>query len=346
MKKKASRLIVFFICVLFPVGISSELLAQEFTSRPDGHAPIGVMGDHMHEAGETMLSYRYMYMNMDGNRDGTDRLSSPEVLANYPVSPTDMDMEMHMLGLMFAPRDWVTLMFSLPIVNVSMNHVTGMGGRFSTNANGLGDVKASALWGLYETECVESESTSGHFFHLNTGVSLPTGEIDERDNTPLMAEAPLPYPMQLGSGTVDLLPGITYRGYFDQISWGAQFSGTIRLGENDNDYSLGDKFETTHWVAYEFADWVSGSVRGLYSSLGNIDGADPQLNPMMVPTADPDRRGGERYDLGLGINLYAPSGALKGVRVAVEALLPLYQDLDGPQLETDVTWVAGVQGSF
>ncbi|MEL7333685.1 MAG: hypothetical protein AAFN12_15670 [Cyanobacteria bacterium J06560_2] len=30
-------------------------------SRPDSHAPIGVMGDHTHEKGEFMLSYRYMY---------------------------------------------------------------------------------------------------------------------------------------------------------------------------------------------------------------------------------------------------------------------------------------------
>ena len=28
--------------------------------RPDSHAPIGVMGDHMHKEGEYMISYRYM----------------------------------------------------------------------------------------------------------------------------------------------------------------------------------------------------------------------------------------------------------------------------------------------
>ncbi len=40
--------------------------------RADGHAPIGVMGDHMHHKGEWMLSYRYMHMDMEGNRIGTD----------------------------------------------------------------------------------------------------------------------------------------------------------------------------------------------------------------------------------------------------------------------------------
>ena len=50
-----------------------SLLAPSFAhegpwtaSRPDGHAPISVMGDHMHEMGEWMVSYRYMTMDMNG----------------------------------------------------------------------------------------------------------------------------------------------------------------------------------------------------------------------------------------------------------------------------------------
>ena len=32
------------------------------------HAPIGVMGEHMHKKGEYMLSYRFSHMQMKGNR--------------------------------------------------------------------------------------------------------------------------------------------------------------------------------------------------------------------------------------------------------------------------------------
>ena len=35
--------------------------------RPDNHAPITVMGDHIHEKGELMFSYRYMHMSMKDN---------------------------------------------------------------------------------------------------------------------------------------------------------------------------------------------------------------------------------------------------------------------------------------
>ena len=46
-------------------------------------APIGVMGDHLHRKGEWMFSYRYMYMDMDGNRDGSRRVSTQDVIS-YP----------------------------------------------------------------------------------------------------------------------------------------------------------------------------------------------------------------------------------------------------------------------
>ena len=36
--------------------------------RPDEHAPISVMNDHTHSKDSWMVSYRYMYMDMDGMR--------------------------------------------------------------------------------------------------------------------------------------------------------------------------------------------------------------------------------------------------------------------------------------
>ena len=44
-------------------------------SRPDGHAPITVMGDHMHAMGEWMVSYRYMTMEMENLLKGSDSVS-------------------------------------------------------------------------------------------------------------------------------------------------------------------------------------------------------------------------------------------------------------------------------
>jgi len=90
----------------------------------NSHAPIGVMGDHMHKSGEFMLSYRTMHMDMDGTRKGTSALNPVTIATTEPnrffgvagqpatlrVVPTSMTMDMHMLGGMYAPSDWLTMM--------------------------------------------------------------------------------------------------------------------------------------------------------------------------------------------------------------------------------------------
>lgn len=315
-------------------SIGAEL--QWTSGRPDGHAPIGVMADHTHEEREWMFSYRYMFMDMDGNRDGTDQLSDADVLENFPVTPQRMTMKMHMVGFMFAPTDDFTLMAMLPYIYKEMDHINRMGVTFRTNTQGPGDLKLS---GLYNVMRQNRQS-----LHLNAGVSFPTGSINERDDTPAGSNVRLPYPMQLGSGTIDLLPGITYLGQADSWSWGAQAMGVLRLGENDEDYRLGNQLNLTSWFAGKWTDWLSTSVRLNGKTWGNIRGNDPLLNPAMVPTADPDRRSGTRLDLGLGLNLYAPS--LQGGRLAVEFELPIYQSLEGPQLETDWQLTVGAQAVF
>jgi len=304
--------------------------AHEFTDRPDGHAPIGVMGDHTHETGEWMVSYRFRSMLMDGNRDGTSEISTEEVLADYMVAPLDMQMSMHMFGVMHAPSDQLTLMAMLPYMSVEMDHETRNGTKFTTEGDGIGDVK---IGGLYKIADNGNSSV-----HLNAGVSLPTGDIDITDDTPAGRNR-LPYPMQIGSGTYDLLPGITYSGYADWGSWGAQADATVRLGENDNDYTLGNKYGGTAWVAKTLGSKVSTSLRLRYETTEDIDGADPTLNARMIPTADPELRGGERLDAAVGINVLVGSGH----RFAIEYQIPVEQDLDGPQLETQQALTAGWQ---
>ena len=304
--------------------------------RPDGHAPISVMGEHVHGAGDWMLSYRYMFMDMRGNGDGSGDLSRGEVLGQYLVAPTDMTMEMHMLGAMYAPFDQLTIMAMAPLVKKSMNHQTRMGARFHTDTRGIGDIKLSALFQPLKLG-------GGHSFHLNAGLSLPTGSIDEKGDTPAAQNAPLPYPMQLGSGTVDLMPGLTYLGQRGDLSWGAQTLETLPVGRNSNGYRLGDRYTLTGWLAYRVFDWLSSSIRLEGLKWGNIRGRYDRLNLMMVPTNDPDRRAGERVDLLFGLNVLVPDGTLKGNRLAIEGGFPVYEHLDGPQLKTSWRLTVGWQ---
>lgn len=54
-----------------------------------------------------------------------------------------------------------------------------------------------------------------------------------------------------------------------------------------------------------------------------MEGADEALNPMMVPTANPDLRAGRRVDALLGVNFEVAEGALEAHRLAVEFARPV-----------------------
>lgn len=331
-------------------------------NRADGHAPIGVMGDHLHKKGEWMLSYRFMRMEMGGNRIGDDKVSPSSIATTVPnrfsgipgqpptlrIVPTKMNTDMHMFGAMYAPSDSITLMAMVNYLDKDMDHTTFAGGAgtaiagtFTTRSRGIGDTRFSGLIRLFDDDT--------HHVHLNAGLSIPTGSIKERDRilapngtTPIVR---LPYAMQLGSGTWDALPGITYQGRINDISWGAQYMATLPLAKNSQDYRLGHKHELTAWAAYQWKPWISSSVRVAGRTQGKIKGLDSNISGP-VQTADPDNYGGKWVDLMLGVNLVGQEGALKGHRLALEVGLPVYQHLNGPQMEMDISLRLGWQKAF
>ena len=322
------------VAMLTIVCSLSQFAAASSLARPGGHAPIGVMGDHMHHDGDIMLSYRYARMSMGGNRDGSKRLSAASVRAQFPIAPVDMDMEMHMFGAMWAPHDRVTLMAMLPLIRLDMKHRTRSGLSFTTRSNGIGDGKLIALIGLWKNQI--------HRIHFNAGLSLPTGSIRAKDNTP-MGRVRLPYPMQLGSGTFDFLPGVTYVGHQGLYDWGAQLNATLRSGINSKGYRWGNRFGATAWLSRDITSWLSASARVAYSRWRSIRGDDDAQNRLMAPTADPHRRAGKRVDLLLGANIVLPMGWLRNHRLAIEVGRPIVQHLVGPQLETDWRFMLGWQ---
>ncbi len=345
LKRLACVWAIAFIAVVSPSGMSQaaeeagenadqdeilemsleELLEIELESM----AVTGI--HHTHERGEWMVGYSFMYMNMEGNRDGTNNLSPSDVLARgYMVSPTSMDMEMHMFSAMYGVTDQLTAMLMVPYIRKSMDHLRMDGLRFTTKSRGIGDVSMMGLYELFRT--------GQHRLIGVLGLSFPTGSISESDNLPGMpagVSTRLPYPMQLGSGTFDLLPGMTYIGQAPGWQWGLHSDGTIRLDENKYDYHLGNAYEVSGWGARKITNWASGSIRLVWDQWLDIHGADSVLNPAMVPTADPNLRAGRSLMVMLGVNVFAEEGRLKGLRGAIEGGIPAYQHLDGPQLEMD-----------
>ena len=249
-----------------------------------------------------------------------------------------------MAGAMYAPSDWLTLMLMTGYVEKEMDHLVFSGpagatpgGTFTTRSDGIADTRLSGLFRLWDH--------GDHHAHLTLGGSLPTGTNTERDTilTPLgtTPTVRLPYAMQIGSGTFDLLPGLTYNGRHERFGWGAQYAGTVRTGK-DNGYSLGDRHQFTGWLSYQPIRALSSSIRLDYSVTGDIDGRDQRIAGP-VQTADPDNYGGRELRLMFGLNWAGQSGFWRGKRIALEGGIPLHRHLNGPQMETDFVLSAGFQ---
>ena len=330
--------------------------------------PLGVMGNHAHQAGDAMFSYRYGIMEMNGNLNGSTSASIQDILdAGFLMAPTSMRMEMHMLGTMYAASESITLMAMLPLKRIQMSSRNGSNITSRAETSGAGDLKLGGVFPLW------ANSAHNRTLKLNAGLSIPTGSIKETG--PAMGGAGtmrLAYPMQLGSGTFDLLPALTYLEDKDGWSWGAQASSAFRLGENGEGYSLGNRLQATAWYSHKLSSTLSASARIEGATWGNIDGQDAGLNPMMSPNARADLRGGERVDILFGLNIFLDtdrwnqwdrlfvdkdSGQLlkakpkknsadKETRLGIEIGFPVHQDLDGPQMESAWRLMAGLQVSF
>ena len=304
-----------------------ELLQEEIT-------PINVLGSHTHLGGEFMFGYRYSHQHFQGNLSGTREVSGEEVLQHYRVHHTWMTMEMHMFEMMYAPTDRFTIMGMGHYMDMAMEHLRRDGSKYISESGGFGDVELMALYTV-----LGNPRGEGHRLVLNAGVSLPTGAIDETHNG-----AALEYPMQLGSGTYDLLPGLTYLGHSESFSWGAQALGRLRTGENSRNYRLGHAYLLDSWVQYKLREWIGPSLRLQWRQWGNIRGSDHALDPMHNAAFDPNLQKGRRLDFLGGLNFYAHQGPLKGFRLSAEAGVPIYQNLAGPNLELD--WIVNVGVSY
>lgn len=340
--------------------------------RPDDHAPISVMGDHLHSKGGVMVTYRYMGMDMTmgGMMQDTPHMITEPDMPMDPMSPGmemaqknlknntkqkvheemapesmamsdkhTMSMEMHMLDVMYGVSSTTNVMATVPVIRNTMNHgahgATESGSLITRN-EGVGDIALSALQSVY--------NDGSHRVHVTAGVSLPTGDIKQKDNYH-SGVTHHPYMMTIGSGTVDLLPAVTYVGQSDNFSWGAQGSSVLRLGENSEGYSFGNRYKATGWGAWKVSHWVSLSSRISEEFWGDVDGMDENINiPSMM--ADPKSQGGRLLEAGFGFNVYVPEGLLKGHSFGIEAGFPISQDVDDGYGEQQWNITAGWQKSF
>lgn len=324
------------------------------------HAPAGVMFDHvLHQAGDSMVGYRYMYMRQQGDtlqaggavNDAAIVQRGCQGEACY-VTPLNMSMHMHMLDLMYAPTDWLTLMLMPQFVDMNMDFrkldgsaTPGFGSDISAavmhadhthETGGIGDTGMYALFKLFSQDQRQINAT--------LGFSAPTGDVGIKlRDTHQVELGYIHYAMQLGSGTWDFKPSITYTDQWDAWSWGAQINGTKRLAShNASGFAFGDLLQTTAWGSYSLLNWLSASVRGIYTLQGELKGAYNGAYTKIGPMDYSSNYGGRFWDVGFGLSAFVPSGDLQGNRLSFEWIQPVSDDVNGYQLEREgalsATW--------
>jgi hypothetical protein len=155
--------------------------------------------------------------------------------------------------------------------------------------------------------------------------------------------------MQLGSGTVDLKPALTWSVLSDDAkwNWGGQTGFTYHIDHNANSYSLGDSAKVTGWLQRAMGP-ASTWLRLSYNYAGRINGKDQEIDKLLdpvagapTPDADPANYGGHHIDGFAGVSYTAGPFA-----IGLEAGIPLYQNLNGLQLKNDWYLTVGVQAMF
>ncbi|MGD9663684.1 MAG: hypothetical protein AB7U34_00515 [Novosphingobium sp.] len=309
-------------------------------ARPDGHAPAGVMVDHVHKSGDVMIGLAWMRETYEGpNHTGTRKATDAEIAAaGYSARARSMTMDMVMGHLMWAPSDRVTLM-AMPMwmrmkmtmlgigsMDAAMDHMASghhslmPGETMSHTVSGMGDTKLGALVALSRKPALSA--------HVGLMVSAPTGSVSKTNTDGSFVH----YGMQPGSGTWDFEPSLTVKGQGDVLGWGLQASYVTRLeNRNESGYRLGDRFAATGWASARVHERVSLSARLAFSDEGHIHGHYNAAHSHTSPADRQENYGGQRLEAGLGANVTIG----KGLRAGVEAIVPLWQDVNGYQLTKD-----------
>jgi hypothetical protein len=349
---------VFFLFNVVFVNSQTDSVLVSFSKEclcSNDPTPAGVMISHLHKKKEWMLSYRFMSMGMGGILKGTEAVSQNDLFVDYLMAPDKMRMDMHMVMGMYGITDQLTsmVMFNYNINKMDMSmfpqaemdmpemHSHGSSLDFhSMNTSGFSDVKLHLMYGLI--------NRSYHQLLISVGLSLPLGSVQIKGSFDDMMypNKRLPYAMQLGSGTLDVLPCLNYLFQKNKVTFSSQISGAIRTFLNSVGYKLGEEVVSNSWFAYNWLKSFSSSFRIEASSLGVITGSDNTIYKLNEISANPINYGGQKVSGFVGSSIQFKKGFLKNNRLTFEYGIPMYQKLNGIQMKINHSLFASWSYAF
>lgn len=179
----------------------------------------------------------------------------------------DVKLKLQMFSLSYQLNSETTLLANLPYIeNEVLTYF--FKAPYKDYTRGLSDLSLSAnhFVGIY----------SGIMVMADLGLSLPTGGISEKNvNNPSLNYV---YNMQLGSGTLDPIAGITAMKLGQNYTLGSHVMGIFRTGQNNlNDYHLGNQYRLDAWADYNLNSIFQARLVGYHKTKEAISGQDKTI---------------------------------------------------------------------
>ena len=304
-----------------------------------------------HPKGMGMFNAKWMHMQMNGLQAGTSSinpsqvgLSAPGGKYPYMMVPTRMFMDMFMGMGMYGVTDRLTLMGMLNYQTSSMDMFMDMGKMSKNpltadapmNTGGIGDTELDAIYKIHDSKLGSVTGT--------VGLSIPTGSVAQQ--TEMMGKIyRAPYDMQLGSGTYDFKPALTYNWVSDNALWnlGGQASGIVHMSTS-NGWAYGNGVKLSSWIQRGFGPATTW-FRLRYTDTAQIQGSDPNIQKLLIgastPDANPLNYGGQVLNALIGA-----SYKFNAFSFGLEGGLPVYQNLNGLQMSNGWQVTSGFQAMF
>ena len=344
-KRFALALAAAFLAVQYARAADDLKVGAAPASQPaTPPAPLGVFGDSLPGAGNLLLTLSPQFVGNAHSLVGTQGLSPQQIVATTPwywnpavplrVVPIRRRDELQSMMLAYGVTKDISIILSTGLIEKHIDLMTFNGtsgiiprGMSNPGTESLQDSQLAGIWRVYQDPI--------HRIQLNLGMSFPTGS-DHNLTTPLQPNGTWAtgrgfYGMQTGTGTFDVLPGILYGGNLGPWNWGLSYRARLPLGVNPEGYMWGNYQEANGWIGYSWLPGFATTFRVSGSIQDHIVGADP-LIVAKIQAADPNFYGGERVELFGGASLDGKLVGVPGVSLLVEGGIPVYQNLNGPQL--------------
>ena len=339
--------VVFFLSFIMLSWVS---VAQAYIglccAHCGGNMPLNIFGGGIPEPKEFRFKLSQMIMEMGPLRDGTDEISNDDLIGsangtNFPALPTNMQMYMTMIGAAYSFSDDFAVMGMTSYIENTMHMNLKNGNDFTMTSGGIGDITLLGKYRAYADDNLVPTNQVSVLF----GLSLPSGSINKKfsnHTNDTFNGSLLPFKMQLGSGTVDPIIGLTYQGSRDPFWWGFNTQLEGHIYDNEQGYRRAQELRYDFYAMKQVHDKVvvHAQLNGWYEGKFSDEAYDVRVsgaghnalstaNNLISPLFDPDNYGGHKLHFGLGVQFQPlPLHVME-----LTASVPIHQDLNGPQLQ-------------